>query len=324
MTSTHNSGFLLSLGISVLLHVILAVVLSFISLPSPAPRYKEILVELPPLASPQESQAKEFEVAEIQDIDLPVEELFPLEPVSEADLVQEVVPGPAPRTISPRSVSQPSSNLPSDEELLADVADLAAQAASRTPLASPTISSSSLPLIAESDLSTTSDTRSEGDKFLEENRMRALSPPTVSSSTSTTTQDSQISISEEIALLQTQMAARAENAVPASPSTTTSEGFLDPQIDGSSDLGGRGLVSPDRLNLNKYLTQRNPNWKDSITVNFLVDPQGFIVAILNERDFSLYTDLQLAIYRLFIRDGQAFVAVTTPGYQEGSITFRLR
>lgn len=115
--------------------------------------------------------------------------------------------------------------------------------------------------------------------------------------------------------LSSQFASTSSSQAPAS----TGPGVQSDQTGG--EVSGRGIIRSDRLDVSKYIQRAESNWPAQVTIRIRVNSAGF-VDVLNSADFSAYTGLSSAIYRLL--QGQVFVANPGVAEQIGTIVFRIR
>ena len=328
--------------ISLLFHLVVLGLFTLLPFTQPQVRFTEVVILLdPPIPSAiaQEDQVVDQplvpieEPAIIEEIAVPTvsqPEPTPITPTPPSP-PSPVQPTPAPARPSqptqsvarttPQPVQQtPQSRMPTDDELLRDVQGL--MPSRNQPTATTPVQTAS-PLTGFVTPQDSNQAEAEAQAFRQANPVTGpisqdvFTPVEQQRQTAPATDPTQA-----LAALRAQMN-QQYNQQTASPGTRTTQtaGFTDSRIQG--DVGNRGLVSADRLNLSRHIQQRGTNWPGTITVRFEVDESGFS-RILNESDFSLYSDLALAVFRLFVQDGQMFVAAPGTTRQQGSITFRLQ
>ncbi len=330
------SRFGISFGFSLLIHGIVMVLLYNFPLTQQTPQFTEVVVvfddfaPVPDLVIGPDALEEEPEPEppvvlppEPEALAAPLEDSppAPVEPTPPAPVVQTPAPQPpAPQPAAPARVQPapaPQSTMPSDEDLLADVADLRP----RPPSASAPAPSSLPDLSAAIDISRP-DSAAAVERFREETQVAPTiaqpSPPEQSQPAAPQTS----TLDQQLRQLREQMESQFTRQITPAQASSSTQGFTDQRIQGAA--GGRGLVSPNRLDLTPYLPSSvNPAWPNELQIHFQVNEAGF-VRVLNEGSFSLYADLHQAVLRLFVDGGQIFVPAPGVPEQRGSITYRLR
>lgn len=344
-----SKGMLMGLAVSILFHAMLLLAWSAFPASPGQKQYQEIIVDLNPDPPPQilEEEEQEDPLEDPEEVppqpeeesseDLEAEVEVPDLPEPDS-LVAANAPASTPDPPSQSSASAqlstqtnppPISRQPSEEELLGDLEGIPTppQTQGRNTASDPDGTDLSQFVPQELDQDHVQEAARIREIIAQTRYTESLGP---GQETSRNSQPQNPNPGQEALLIQEELVRLREEMAQdftQNPSTdpgpgVNSTGPTDSRIEGQVGRVGRGLVSPERLNLQPFLEGvRNPAWPVELSVTFEVNPAGF-VRILNEADFSAYNDLSLAVYALF--RGQVFVPTRGTLRQEGSITFQLQ